>query len=383
MTGLNLPMNDWGCRVRIKRFELCNVGVFGGTHSFDLLLRSNDQRPRSIILFGGKNGSGKTTLLDGFRLCLYGRLALGAQVRKKQYEDYLRELLTRGVDGSKCENAYLRLEFDYGTMGETNDYIIMRSWRRKQDDSLDEHLEVFKDGRPLEHLDPSYWDDLVAELVPLGLSDLFFFDGERIQRLAEEDDHLVFFASVKSLLGLDLIDRLETDLDIFKDKQIREQVGVGDSCRIDELDRQVAEKNERLLRSQLERAELQTRLDAAHCSLKELETKFTHLGGKLARDRGELATRKALIHAEISMTEKRIRELTDGCFPFALCPSLTHDLLCQFGVEEQLLKNEGVRKTFENVISSVEKRLSGEKVPGSKSPQKLLSILREEIELQT
>ena len=58
----------------------------------------------------------------------------------------------------------------------------------------------------LDALDQSQWDDFLRELIPPGLSQLFFFDGEKIQRLAEQDSQELG-RSVKSLLNLDLVER--------------------------------------------------------------------------------------------------------------------------------------------------------------------------------
>ena len=68
-------------------------------------------------------------------------------------------------------------------------------------------------------LDPSQWGDFVKELIPPGISQLFFFDGERIQNLADDDANIHLTSAIKTLLGLELVERLHTDLGIYIRKQ--------------------------------------------------------------------------------------------------------------------------------------------------------------------
>jgi DNA sulfur modification protein DndD len=72
-------------------------------------------------------------------------------------------------------------------------------------------LRVFKDGEP----DPwvsDNWPQLVEELFPLDISQLFFFDAEKIRSLAEDESgSRALGAAIKTLLGLDIVERLITD----------------------------------------------------------------------------------------------------------------------------------------------------------------------------
>jgi DNA sulfur modification protein DndD len=53
-------------------------------------------------------------------------------------------------------------------------------------------------------------------LLPLGISNLFLFDGEQVKELAEQDElPPLVTGAMRSLLGLELPDRLSTDLDVL------------------------------------------------------------------------------------------------------------------------------------------------------------------------
>ena len=87
-------------------------------------------------------------------------------------------------------------------------------------------LSFLTDRLPLLCLDLSFSfvaetsKDFLLELIPPGLTQLFFFDGEKIQRLAEEESESEELASsIKSLLGLDIVERLQSDLKIYSSKE--------------------------------------------------------------------------------------------------------------------------------------------------------------------
>ena len=49
---------------------------------------------------------------------------------------------------------------------------------------------------------------------------MFFFDGEKIQALAEDRGHnLALAQAIKSLLGLNIVEQLQTDLSIYRRRQ--------------------------------------------------------------------------------------------------------------------------------------------------------------------
>ena len=54
-------------------------------------------------------------------------------------------------------------------------------------------------------------------MLPTEVAPLFFFDGERIEQLADLDKSAqVLSTAVQSLLGLDIVDRLVTDLSVLE-----------------------------------------------------------------------------------------------------------------------------------------------------------------------
>lgn len=85
-----------------------------------------------------------------------------------------------------------------------------------------EDLQVERDVKSLDDVSAEHWQDFVRDLLPPGVSSLFFFDGERIQQLAEDSsDEQTLADAIKSLLGLDVVERLQTDLGIYLARLIK------------------------------------------------------------------------------------------------------------------------------------------------------------------
>nr|MBF4432896.1 DNA sulfur modification protein DndD [Vibrio anguillarum] len=89
----------------------------------------------------------------------------------------------------------------YSQNGEESTYKVIRSWKRGQKDKL--YLE--KDDVALTELDYDQCQGFLNELIPTGIADLFFFDGEKIAELAEDESGTVLKTAVRRLLGLDVI----------------------------------------------------------------------------------------------------------------------------------------------------------------------------------
>src|SRR5262249_26890249 len=158
-----------------------DFGLYGGTTQIDLVPRRRYGRESPIILVGGKNGAGKTTLLEAVRLALYGRRALGTRVGQSEYDAYLRDRVHRS---SGVHSAAVGLEFDYAEAGRVNRYRVRREWAVRGK-SVVESLLLDKDGVAVNSVPREEWHHFLQELIPPGVSQLFFFDGEKIREIAD------------------------------------------------------------------------------------------------------------------------------------------------------------------------------------------------------
>jgi len=304
--------------VLLRELVLHDFRTYGGRQTFNLL---PERENRPIILVGGLNGAGKTTLLDSLQLVLYGQRAKCASRGDLAYKEYLRQAIHRHAAPSA--GAAIELNFSHASEGKEQEYRVRRTWYATPS-GLRERVEVEVDGS----LDPvltEQWDERVDDFAPHRISHLFFFDGEKIASLAEEESAAaVLKTAVHSLLGLDLVDRLVGDLGILDQKKRREGKTSFDRSKAEQLE---AER-ERLMRElQAARGELGALVrqqDAARSALEKAQEVYRGEGGELAEQRIMLETQRTTLEVTRQERRDRLRDLTLGCLPlFAVSHLLT------------------------------------------------------------
>jgi len=353
----------------LRRLVLEDFGLYRGVQEIDLTPRQRRGRSSPVVLFGGKNGAGKSTIFEAILLCLYGRGAIGERARQSEYFDYLFQRIHRSSEGLASSRASVTVEFDFVQAGEKHVYEVTRSWvaASATSSSIDTSLDLRRDGQRLGDLDHEHWDDFLKELIPPGLSQLFFFDGEKIQRLAEEQDSAELGRSVKSLLNLDLVERLSSDLQVYLARQVKAVAGDVERMEIEKLEQlrvSLLQKREQLCG---QRAEVQeTKLDRVSLAISKLEQRLRSEGSELAKVREDLGSERVQLQLEVKRLEERLRELASGTLVFALCPETVARLRKDLIVVEEVISAAGKKKVVGS-ISSVLKQFSAGTLDGSSS----------------
>lgn len=347
--------------MRLRRLELLNFGMYRGRQEIDLLPRTRGNRTRPIVLVGGQNGAGKTTILDAVRLCLYGKLALGARVSDAEYYRYLRERFHRNPDMLiPVSYASVKLEFDYAHAGIRKTYEVQRTWEAKGENGVTEKMRVQRDGQDLEEVESAIWPEFVRSLVPLGVSQLFFFDGEKIKRLAEEDTQSTELAdSIKALLGLDLIERLQDDLDIYVSRFVKKTATGSRATRLAEIDASIRSLTEDENRIRGEREAFELRAAAIADEIASVEETLAQRGEGLSAQRTTLTRRKAELGGARDSTQKELRALCEGALPMALCPNTIASLRRQLTSEARFETWSAARDEVALALDEVARFIGG------------------------
>lgn len=322
--------------MHFTEFRLIHFGLYPGEHVIDVRpLPADEDHNRPIILIGGKNGAGKTTILEAVRLCLYGSSSLGKGTKRSAYEAYLLSRIHRQL-GAPLQHTFAGVVVGFvHTIGTTtHEFTIRRMWTRRNK-GVQETLTVLRDGVQISEQELAMWEQFLYDLIPLGLADLFFFDGEKIQALADDPDYVLLGESIRSLLGLDLLNRLRTDLSIYLARQ-RKTGG-------DKLDDLLQDLHER--RSHIEEGFRQAFLELSHTnsSLAHIQGKIEaterHLaseGGEIVAQRDALKQRATILSEAIHRHERGITEQANMLLPFAIIPELSYRLKIQLEHEEQV-----------------------------------------------
>lgn len=321
----------------IHRLVLENFGLFRGRTQIDLTPRSRHSRRRPVVLIGGTNGAGKTTILDAIRLCLYGPLALGERVSQEQYHSYLRESIHRDRGALfPLKSATVSLEFDYALGGTLHRFTVERAWDCNGRGTVTS-LNVTRDGSPLDELEQAHADEFLRDLIPNGVSQLFFFDGEKIQQMAQaSDDDTALVESIKGLLGLDVIDRLHNDLTIYAARLRGSDASSSLRKELQEIDaalERLQKEHTKLVRA-VDRSKSQS--DRLRQDIARMAQRLSREGASFAAEREQLAAEEAQLTDAIDKAEQQLRDVCGGLFPFTLAGSLCLSLRDQLEAEKAL-----------------------------------------------
>lgn len=330
----------------IKQLVLHNFRVFNGTHTIDLAPRKrpHDLNPRPIVLFGGLNGAGKTSILSAIRIALYGRLAFGLATQQQEYVEQLSALIHKGAYYiEQPEEASVELTFTYNKGGQEAEFTVTRTWKKGKKD----RLSLQQDGQPLSELDYDQCQGFLNELIPHGIADLFFFDGEKIAELAEDESGNILRTAVRRLLGLDLISKLRNDLMIFVKRQQSSQLASSQQQQIAELEKQSKElacQTEELLES----ADFtKSRIEFLSKDITRYEGLLNAQGGAFAQTKAQEKRKVETLLKDKEHLEKALRQECDGSLPYALAPTILSRLLQQIADETQIKQ----AKSFEKELS--------------------------------
>lgn len=318
----------------IKKLEVENFGPFCGKHSFDLapVNSHNDYKP--LIIFGGRNGTGKTTLFEAIKLCLYGDYFRGRRTPKRTYHRYLRQRLHRSAEGKVASHSSIIVKFSYAHLGYINDYLVKRSWRYIGSEIL-ESFEIRQNGKLLQDVSEDQWQDFLMELIPPRLSKLFFFDGEQIQSLAKgKGENKYVINSINSLLGLDLVERLRSDLKIYclRKMKVRDNDVEAKLFECEKRKKELEHKLDYILQR---KTQVQSKIEAIEAKIEDQERKIAMEGGGYASKREQLKIQRQKLDSDIELVKEEIRDLCANLLPFAYVPDLCIALRNRLEQEER------------------------------------------------
>lgn len=310
--------------------RLENFGAYEGYQ--EALLTPEEGRP--VILFGGMNGGGKTTLLDAMQLALYGSKAKVSNRGRMGYKEYLKDSIHRSADPG--QGAGITLRFRRTVEGRVSHFELQRSWRVGVK-GIEETLRVLRDGE-FDDVFTSHWDEVIEAYLPVGISNLFFFDGEQIKDLAEgENAAAILGTAISSLLGLDLVDRLDADLRIFERRKKAEGLDPESARLLAQAQAELDHLDKEQARLAMEIGGLVNEAGRLGKDLRDKEKNFQQQGGELFLKRKSLEAQMAELKGKKSMAEEQLRELAAGPLPMLMVDSILGE------VEQQALKENEIR----------------------------------------
>ncbi len=304
----------------LNQLTLIDFGSFSGKQTISL----SPKKGRNVVLFGGKNGAGKSTLLEAIRLCFYGQSANPDLGSRQRYEAYLLSKIHSNPTALiQPTFASITIEFQFGEADGLHTFSVKRSWERTPAGRLSENFDVDRDGKQLDEVSADHWQEFVRDLLPPGVSQLFFFDGEKIQQLAEDSsDQQTLSEAVKSLLGVDIIERLYADLSIYRSKVNKPLSAVATDEKTSTIARELLQLDQYIAEALPQRDAARSLSNDLRVKISALEEKIMSEGGSFAKGREKLIQQESKLKSQIDQCEDTLRDLSSGLLPFTFCPAL-------------------------------------------------------------
>jgi DNA sulfur modification protein DndD len=187
--------------MKLRSMTVENFRQFHGRCS----LHFSTSEDKNVTVFYGANGAGKTTLLNAFTWCLFGEFTPAFE----NSTHLLNERAWNEVKSGMEVSCKVSAEFDH----EDRKYLVERITIHKKTASgepqvlrdADLTLDITDEtGRTTRGKTAA---DTINQILPARLSSFFFFDGERIENLVKPDAYKEIEDAIKTILGLEVVER--------------------------------------------------------------------------------------------------------------------------------------------------------------------------------
>ncbi|MFJ8099437.1 DNA sulfur modification protein DndD [Lysinibacillus sp. NPDC096212] len=358
----------------LKRVTFNDFRLYKDFNEIDLTISG-----KNIILIGSPNGAGKTSILEGILLALYGSQA--KLTSGETYDQFIRDCINTESYRKGNRKFYIEVEFEGNNESEKN-LLIKREWRIRENDCI-ENLSITEDGQELKQFE----DDLdktqfIQNIIPFGVSQFFFFDGEKIQYMAEDNDFDSsdsLSSSIRDILNINIYHQLVEDLYSYEINQKRSQANIKLSD-IRKVEAEIEATSEVI-------AEIEKELDDAQLSKVKLGVEMNEIK-KWLREQGiSSINKRADIQEEIEHLKHSREEIRDVVFsfidnelPYVLLSPVINDIGEQLQKENQYNKAKMLsRQNHENFYLVLESLNSDKIIPPLTPMQK--DILAQEMQL--
>src|SRR5690606_15963617 len=184
---------------------------------------AKDQK-HNVTVIHGENGAGKTALLNALTWCLYGTINL------PHPEKLLNERTAAEMNEGELADAAVILRFTE----QNRSYAVRRQQTFIKVDGLIEpfgettiYLQYTdENGEFREAKNPQV---AIDQILPERMRSYFFFDGERIDNLAKEDNTHEIVDAIRNVMGLEVVERGVRRLDAVRKHLQSEFKRLGDT----------------------------------------------------------------------------------------------------------------------------------------------------------
>ena len=215
---------------------------------------------------------------------------------------------------------------------------------------------VVRDGKRVSVQNQEIWQDFIRSMIPPGITQFFFFDGEKIQAIAADDHSEVRLkSSLEAALGIQYINRLASDILYIKNDERKGFVEISDED-LDFKQSELKKERSKLSRRQKDRERVQKELEEFKQQLEDARQRFA------AAFHTEPETREAMRASEkkrlqaanrLAQVESEIRALCEKTLPFAITGRLFDPMRRQIEAERESTGSEAIKENAASLAKRI------------------------------
>lgn len=194
--------------MRFKSIAIENIFSYYGLKHFDF---ENKDEPVALII--GENGFGKTSFINSVKIALHGInkdiLSIGNQTLSK--EDFVVGNSSKNFSGMLNRKAKLDGLNEAKvtvTLDDDEIYVVERTFTFNDNSYVESLMLYDEQGALLAQGDDA--QDIINQKISPNMARFFFFDGEKIQTIADFS-HAEFTKMLEDVLELDIYDQMAND----------------------------------------------------------------------------------------------------------------------------------------------------------------------------
>jgi DNA sulfur modification protein DndD len=238
-------------------------------------------------------------------------------------------------------------------MDDFTELIVKRSWSAgavndPKPRDLIERLAVVKEGKLVSVKNQEIWQDFIRAAIPPGITQFFFFDGEKIQEIAADDhSEIRLKSSLEAALGIQYITRLATDIVYIKQEERKGFVEISDED-LEFKQSELKKEKSKLTRKNSDRESVSEELTQFKSQHEEAKKRFEaafHTAPD-SRDMIREQEKKRIIAANrLTQLDSEIRVLCEKALPFSIAGRLFEGIRRQIDVERESASGEAIKES--------------------------------------
>jgi len=246
-------------------------------------------------------------------------------------------------------------------MDDHSELVVKRSWTadalgEPKPRDLAERLVVVHDGKRVSVQNQEIWQDFIRAAIPPGITQFFFFDGEKIQEIAADDHSEVRLkSSLEAALGIQYINRLASDIVYIKQEERKGFVEISDED-LEFKQSELKREKSKLGRKHQERDSIRGELDTFKTQLKEAKKRFEaafHAAPESREAMREHEKKRVAAANRLAQVESEIRLLCEKALPFSIMGKLFDGIRRQIEAERESSSSEAIKENAASLAKRI------------------------------